>query len=166
MAKDIQVKNERTPMNQGGLDFFEDRLGSLFGEWPMLSRGAGAEIRETDKAYVLSAEVPGIPKDAINVNVSGNMLTIHAEQDEESENTNSGYRRQYRSFHQSFTLPSNVDPDQIEAHCENGLLEVWIPKAGSDQQKKIEVQSGKGGFLSRLMGKAGNDKKSTTDQKH
>jgi HSP20 family protein len=60
------------------------------------------------------------------------------------------YRRDYHSFQQRFTLPSNVDADKIEAHCENGVLEVLIPKNAKAQPRKIDVQSGKGGLSNKL----------------
>jgi HSP20 family protein len=142
--------------------FFGDRFGSLMGDLPMSgSRKAVTDIRETDQGYVLSADLPGIPKEEIEVNVSGNLLTVRAEHKEESgeEGREGGYRRQYRSFNQSFSLPSNVDPAKVEAHCENGLLEVWIPKTEQSQPRKIDLQSGKGGFWNRLRGKSGSEEK-------
>ena len=101
--------------------------------------------------------------------MNGNLLTVHAEHKEESgsEDSERGYRRQYRSFHQSFSLPTTIDPEKIEANYENGLLEIMMPKTEQSQAKKIEVQSGKGGFLNRLIGK-GDQKKSQEkkDVKH
>ena len=145
--------------------FFGTRFNSLLGDWPDMNRRALTNIQENDNAYVLVAEVPGIPKDDIKINISGNLLTVHAEQNEESgsENSEQGYRRQYRSFHQSFTLPTNVDPDKIEASCENGVLEVMLPKTEQSQPKRIEIQSGKGSFLKKLIGKKDESQK---DVKH
>jgi HSP20 family protein len=167
MEKSNEVDIRRDDDNLPGFDrmaerFFGDRFGSLIGDWPAVSaRKAMTDIRETDQGYVLSADLPGIPKEEIEINVSGNLLTLRAEHKEESgeEGQENGYRRQYRSFNQSFSLPSNVDPAKIEAHCENGLLEVWIPKTEKSQPRKIALQSGKGGFWNRLRGKSQGEEK-------
>ncbi len=135
--------------------FFGPRFGSMLsmGDWPAGARRGQTQLHETDKGYVLTAEIPGIPKENIRIDLNGNLLTIRAEHRNESQTEGNGFRRQYRSFNQSFSLPTSVDASQIEAHCENGLLEVMLPKTEQAQPKKIEAQSGKGGFLSRLMTK-------------
>lgn len=91
------------------------------------------------------------PAKDVNINVNGNILTISAEQSEESGKADEeqGYRKQYRSFSQSYTLPSNVDPDQIEAQCDNGMLEVWIPKIQLADKRKVDVKSGQPSFHER-----------------
>lgn len=165
MRKDVQVRNNEDQLSNDWFPSFErmvDRFfgdrGFEFGDWPELARRPMANVRETDKAYILSAEIPGIPKEDIEISVNGNLLTIRAEHNEEKdEGEQQGYRRQHRSFRQSFTLPSTVDGSQVEAHCDNGLLEIWIPKTERAQGKKVEIQSGKGGFLSRLMGKSSSE---------
>lgn len=154
--KDVQVLNQsdvpvfRDPFAEIGRiadRFFSDPFGDWMPELPQLSRRANTALRETDQGYVLSAEIPGIPKQDVEITVNGNTLDIRAEHREEEgdETSEGGYRRQYRSFRQSFTLPSTVDVDKIEAHCENGMLEVMIPKAASSQARRIEVKSGQGG---------------------
>ena len=119
---------------------------------PQFSRASFAEIRETDQAFVLTAELPGIPKEAIQINVSGNVLTVSAEQNDEND-SDEFYRRDYQSYHQSFSLPSNIDAEKIEANNEHGVLEIFLPKTADSNAKKIEVQSGKGGFLNRMSAK-------------
>ncbi len=177
MAKDKEVEVRNESRSVGAFDlipefermaerFFGDRFGSLVGDWPTLSNNGMTDIRETEDGYVLCAEVPGIPMDDINVSVSGNLLTVRAEYNEESGREGENYRRQYRRFNQSFSLPSNVDADKVEAHCENGLLEVWIPKTEATPSKKIELQSGRGGFLNRLRGKVTGQNKTDSNPKH
>lgn len=147
--------------------FFAPRFNSVLGDWPEITRRAATRIQETDNYYVLSAEIPGIPKEDIQISVSGNVLTVRAERREESgaEESEQGYRRSYRSFNQSFSLPTTVDPDKIEANCENGILEVVLPKTEQAQPKRIEVRSGKGGLLNRLVGGGQGEKKETSQQK-
>src|SRR5688572_19690616 len=125
MAKNLEVRNEGPRGNDLEIfpefdrlaeRFFGDRFGSLLGDWPAMTRRTSMDVRETDQAYVLSAEIPGIPMKDVDVSVSGNQLTIKAEQNDErgGENQAQGYQRQYRSFYQSMTLPSNVNPEKIE----------------------------------------------------
>lgn len=167
--KDVEVRRDNSStgltsplpdMNRMIERFFNDPFGSLLsGEFPALQRRTATDIRETDKAYVLCAEVPGIPKEDIDVSVNGNMLTIRAEHNAEQQNQEQGYRREYRSFRQSYALPSSIDANRIEAHCENGLLEVYLPKTEEAQPKKVEVQSGKGTFFDKLIGKSSSPEK-------
>jgi HSP20 family protein len=162
MRKDVQVRNNEDQLSNDWFPTFERMIDRFFGDRGFdfgaqseFARRPMANVKETDKAYILSAEIPGIPKEDIEISVNGNLLTIRAEHSEEKdEGEQQGYRRQYRSFRQSFTLPSTVDSSQVEACCDNGLLEVWIPKTERAQAKKVEVQSGKGSFLDRLMGKS------------
>jgi HSP20 family protein len=117
---------------------------SLFGGY-LPSRNLVSNIREKEDAYVLTADMPGLSKEEIDVKVNGNILTIHAEHKSESgdENSEAGYSREFQSYHESFTLPSNVDPDEVEAHCENGRLQIRLPKTETGRQRKIEIKSGK-----------------------
>lgn len=177
-GKEVEVRKEnlnRSPsvqspwgdMNRMMERFFSDPFGSWLTELPSVSRRALADIKETDQGYVLSAEIPGIPKEDLDISVNGNMLTVRAEHKDEEGKADSpqGYRRHYRSFHQSFSLPTTVDPEKIEAACENGLLEIFLPKTEAAQPKKIEVQSGKGTFFSRLNGKKSTSEKGE-EEKH
>ena len=133
--------------------FFRDPFSAIFEDMPVVStRRHFGEVRETENGYILTAEVPGVPMKDIDISVDGNTLTIKAEQSQEEEGEGS-YRRQYRSFNQSFSLPNTIDADKIEAHCENGLLEVLLPKAQMSHAKRVEVQTGKGSLWNRLMGK-------------
>lgn len=161
--KNIDVRQENRAEVMPELDqvfddmverFFGDRFRPLLGNWPLTNRKAVSHIQETDNAYLLSAEIPGIPKEDIQIDVNGNLLTVRAEHKEQSgsEGSKEGFQRQYRSFHQSFALPTTIDANKIEAHCENGVLEIMLPKTEQAQPKKIEIQSGKGGFFKRLLG--------------
>lgn len=168
MSKDIQVRKADSVIEPNLLfsdmdrfvdRFFADPFAPML-TMPKFAAPARSEVRETNEAYVLSAEVPGIPKDEISVEVSGNMLVIRAEHGESSDKEGAS-RRSYQSFHQTFTLPTTVDADNIEAHCEDGLLEVLMPKKASATSKKVALQTGKGSIWNRLKAaaKPGNGKK-------
>lgn len=159
--KNIQVRPDRSSGLQ--LDnimqrFLNDPFGSWMADFPSVARNNFGSIKETDNAYLLAADIPGIPREDVKINVEGNVLTISAE-NSETEDSDQTYRRESRSFQQRFSLPTNVDADKIEAHCENGVLEVLIPKSEKAQARKIEVQSGKGGFANKLSGKTAEEGK-------
>lgn len=179
--RDIEVRRDNRPQGSGSAfdlmpefddiveGFFGPRFNSLLGDWPQVSARNLSDITENDKAYILSVEVPGINKDEIDINVSGNLLTIKAEHNEERsiEGEQQGMRRRFRSYSQSFSLPTTVDSDRLEAHYENGVLEVMLPKTEQAQPKKVAVQSGKGSFIGRIMGKKEENKtgqKQTTER--
>lgn len=149
-TKDVQIRNDNRPVGMFDMapdfedmveSFFGPRFNSLLGDWPMSSPRSTSNVQENDKSYMLTAEIPGVPKEDIEINVNGNLLTIRANQKSESKGgEQQSYRRQYRSFQQSFSLPTTVNPDQIEAHYENGVLELVLPKTAQAQAKKIEIQ--------------------------
>jgi HSP20 family protein len=153
MAKDLEVRKENRMSSQSDQSrgllpdfenmidrFFGNRFDSLLGDFPVMNQSAIADIRENDKAYVLSIEVPGIPMEDIDISVSGNLLSVRAERKEE-EGDKKMFRRQYRSIQQSFSLPTTVDSDKVEAQLDCGILEVMLPKVEQSQAKKIEVQA-------------------------
>lgn len=129
------------------------------------ARSTPVEIRESEQGYILCADIPGIPAEKVDVQVSGNMLTIHAENREE-KSEGEEYSRQYRSFDQSFSLPSNIDADQIEANVEHGVLQIFIPKMQQSQPRKIETKSKSGGFFERFRNKSESPSKDRLNEKH
>jgi len=104
------------------------------------------DLVEEDKIYELTAEMPGLNAENVDVSVSGNMLMIKGEKKEEKEekgkNTYLSERR-YGSFQRSFELPDSVDKDKIDAKFENGVLTVTMPKTAEavKEQKTIAVKA-------------------------
>ena len=129
-------------MTHNSYDRMVDRF---FSDWPANSAKSVSHVRETDQAYVVSADIPGIPIEDIHVDISGNMLRVRADSEEEfgSESDFGGYQTSIRTFHQSYTLPTNVNIDQIKAHCDHGHLIITVPKAVNEKPRRIEVQSSK-----------------------
>lgn len=165
-SKDVQIKKTNPEVDLFGslptMDrfvdrFFSDPFGPLFLPATMPSQPR-SEIRETNEAYVLSADIPGIPKENVEISVNGNTLSVRAEARTESEKAGES-RRSFQSFQQSFTLPSTVDTEGMEAHCEDGVLEILMPKKASSKAKKIAVETGKGSIWKRITsGKAAEGK--------
>ncbi|WP_102227064.1 Hsp20/alpha crystallin family protein [Acidimangrovimonas sediminis] len=113
------------------------------GGWPMLP---AVDLRERDGTYDITAELPGIDPEAIEVKLTDGILTIRGEKKEATDEENADYRlseRRYGAFQRSFTLPDSVDPDRIEAAFANGVLTVTLPKTEKARasEKRIEVKA-------------------------
>jgi len=101
------------------------------------------DVNENDKAYTVKAEIPGVNKEDIKIDVNGNQVTISAETRKESEQKEGEsvlrseryYGRQYRSF----TLPQDVDDSGAQARYKDGVLELTLPKKGDSVSKKIAI---------------------------
>ncbi|ABN54320.1 MAG TPA: Hsp20/alpha crystallin family protein [Hungateiclostridium thermocellum] len=107
-------------------DFFDDRFFPAFYGGNQIK----VDIRENDKEYILEADIPGVDKENITVEVNGDVLTISAKWDEQTEIKKENYLRRERrasSMSRSFTL-ENVDSDRITAKHENGVLTLILPK--------------------------------------
>jgi HSP20 family protein len=125
-------------------DRFLTRWAEPFGEGPGLDRPWALDLEEGDQEVVVKAEVPGFEPNDLDVQVSGNVLTVKAEHKEEKNGKegNGGYAKQcYRSFRRSVSLPPGTDPDRIEAHYKNGLLEVHLPRSEHARGKRIPVKT-------------------------
>ena len=125
---------------------------SLFAGEPLFRRGlTGAtipavDVVESEKAYEITAELPGMDEKNIEVKVAEGGLTIKGEKQEEKEEKKKDYylhERHFGSFERSFDVPESVDADKIEASFKKGVLTVTLPKKPEAQKpaKKIEVKA-------------------------
>lgn len=99
------------------------------------------DIQEEDNEYVLTADMPGVEKDQINVKADENSVEITAETEQEIKEENEKYVRKERSsrtFRRSVSWPSQVDPESVSAEYENGVLEITAEKQ-EDSGRDIEV---------------------------
>ena len=103
------------------------------------------DIHEEPQRYVISADVPGVDPDTIEITLAQGVLTINGERrNARSEERASGARRVervYGNFYRRFALPDSADAQQVEARSTNGVLEVTIPKKTPPQVQKIKVNS-------------------------
>lgn len=100
-------------------------------------------IREKDR-LVLRADVPGIEPDDVKIEVEDDVLTVSGEHTEEKEEKEKHYvrrERRFGSFSRSLNLPAGVDPEQIEAECENGVCEIAIPLPKQAEKKAVKIKS-------------------------
>lgn len=100
------------------------------------------DISETDEAMLVSVDLPGLDDKDVEVNVTGDMLTIRGEREEKSEKD--GFSSQSRrSFHRMIPVPPGVDPEKAAAEFKRGVLTVTLPKTeeAKARVKRIEVKS-------------------------
>lgn len=126
-----------------------DRFFPEFRDWDLAPSRTfdwipSADITQTKDSFQISLELPGIPKENIKINVDNMRLTISGEKKQETEEKDESrrtYRRErvYGSFSRSFNLPDNVNPKQIKATYENGVLKVTVPKT-EPSEDTIEVK--------------------------
>ncbi|HLN28987.1 MAG TPA: Hsp20/alpha crystallin family protein [Gemmataceae bacterium] len=114
-------------------------------EWAWGAEPA-VDIAESDKAYEITAELPGMDEKTIELKLANGGLTIKGEKQEEKEEEKEGYHlheRHFGSFQRYFRVPEGVDTDKIEASFKNGVLTVTLPKASETQkaEKKITVKA-------------------------
>lgn len=90
------------------------------------------DIAETEKEYTVKADLAGVPRDAVKVDVQNGVLTLSGERKFEKEDKDQKHHRierAYGSFTRSFTVPDDVDADKISAEYKDGVLNVRLPKA-------------------------------------
>lgn len=123
-------------MNQ----LFESAFGrsGLAGGW-----APAVDVEETDDAYVVEAELPGVNRDDVQVEVSGGVLTLTGEF-KERERVGILRRRTRRTGRFEFrtTLPTAVDSDAISASLHDGVLTVTVPKAAEAKPRRVEITAG------------------------
>ena len=115
--------------------------------WTGLAAGQIAvpvDLWETNDAYHVRADVPGITPDQLEINVTADTLTFGGEVKGQSDVSNEGWLRQERrigKFQRAFTLPVQIDPDKVVANFANGVLELTLPKADQVKPRSIKVNA-------------------------
>lgn len=111
------------------------------------------DIHETESHFLMSFDLPGVAKKDIKIEIIDNQLMISGAREQENKGELGArhiLERSYGEFQRSFTLPSAIESDRIEASHENGVLRLVIPKAEAARPKRIEVQDGKEGIFNKL----------------
>ena len=146
MANDVTRYNDRS--GRRDLSLFDDFFSSMLGAWDNYSaRVPAVDVEETDKEFIIKAEMPGFNENNVKITVDKHVLHITGEVDE-SEKDKDGKRylikeRRHSSFERSFSLPEGLDESAISASFENGILTVTLPKTPEEQPKRIEVKINK-----------------------
>ena len=101
------------------------------------------DLIESDKEIIATAEMPGLEKQDININVTEDRLEISAEIKHEEKKEEKGYiyrERRSGSYYRAISLPSPVDPDNSKATYENGVLEIKMPKTEVKKKTPLEIE--------------------------
>jgi HSP20 family protein len=139
---------------------FERLFSSLFSN---TNRGAGTvqrwvppmDLVEAADHFVLKADLPGLAEDDVAIEVQDNALTISGAREADHERTEQGWyrlERSYGSFSRSLTLPDGVDPDNVEASFDRGVLEVRIPKPEERKPRRISIGGANGNGRKTIEG--------------
>ena len=136
----------------GDVDMFFNRLApSTFANYPRyaaegngkkLEWAPSANISETDKEYVIRAELPAVSKEDVQVTFDDGMITIKGERKQQKEDKNEKFHRVesfYGSFERRFSLPENVNAETISCDSKDGVLTVHIPKMEVSRQKAKQI---------------------------
>jgi HSP20 family protein len=118
--------------------------------WPRFERwqlAPAMDMVEKGEAYEITAELPGLDENSVEIKLANGALTIKGEKREEKEERDKEYHlseRRYGSFQRMFRVPEGVDTDKIDASFKNGVLTVTLPKlpAARQNEKKISVKAG------------------------
>lgn len=129
-------------------DFFGRRMRSWWPEgWfkadKLEVRAPAVDLYEEKDDIVIKAEIPGMDKDNIEVNLTDHTLTIKGEKKKEEEVKEENYyrsERSYGSFVRTLELPKDVHADKVKASFKNGILEVRMPKTEEAKAKEIKVK--------------------------
>jgi HSP20 family protein len=133
-------------------EFFRSFSPSLFGRLPRLFDENGgtkyewapaADISETEKEYVVKAELPGVKREDVKVTLADGVLSIEGERKHEKEEKGEKthrIERFYGSFCRSFSLPENADANNIRAESKDGVLNVHVPKLKTEKSKAVEIK--------------------------
>ncbi len=136
------------------VDLFRREIDSLFDRffegWPLEALKGDAQwipsidLSETNKEYIVRAEIPGVDPKDFDISLSNNVLTIKGERKHEKETKEEDFHRierAYGSFVRTIQLPGEVDENKVKAKYKDGVLEIILPKSKEEAVKKIPVKS-------------------------
>lgn len=130
----------REPMG----DVWFDRLWPEWPRWQGEEYSPTFDMYEKDGNYVVTAEIPGIDKDDIFINIDKEVITISGKKESKHEEKDTNYylkESRYGSFSRSFQLPSEVQEDKVEAKLKDGVLNVVMPPNKSTKSRKVEIKA-------------------------
>ena len=130
---------------------FDDLMGGWFRSPAVLRREETAkmpaiDVSENEGAYLVKAELPGVAREDLDVTIKDGVLAINAERKKEKKNDKDGRvireERYYGKFVRSLRLGSDVDESGIEAHYEDGVLNLSLPKTAEVKPRKVDIKIG------------------------
>ncbi|MBD0272573.1 MAG: Hsp20/alpha crystallin family protein [Acetobacteraceae bacterium] len=151
------------PVQQGNDPFslFQREVNRAFDEvfrgFPAMGRGAAGlggfapnlDVRETEQGLEVSAELPGMSEEDIDLRLEGDLLTLSGEKKDERTQEQGGLHlteRSFGRFQRAFRLPFQPNPEQVQARFEKGVLRITLPKPQQQQSGgRIQIRAGAGG---------------------
>jgi HSP20 family protein len=123
---------------------FEDAASSRGEEKDLMSSSwtPAVDIYENEEEVVLTAELPGVEENDIEIKIEDNVLTLKGERKFEKDMTEENYHRierAYGSFYRSFRMPQYIDQDKIKADHDQGILKVQMPKNHESKSRKVKI---------------------------
>lgn len=151
MRREIAKWNDAHPFS-----FFDDLDREFEKVWKndmssLQKFNAAVDIEEDDDHWMMSFDLPGIPKEDVNIEVKDNVLKVWGERKNEVKE-DAYVERSFGRFERAFSLPKNAQADQVDAHFENGVLRVAVPKAEIKEAKKVEIKDKREGFWNKMLG--------------
>ncbi|MFT4585103.1 MAG: HSP20 family protein [Gammaproteobacteria bacterium] len=147
----MPITHFNTPLSVRHLS---DEFNKMLTQWPAHSDEEGSnvvsnwtpavDVKEEATRFLITADVPGVDPEDVEVTMHNGMLSIQGARSEENKEEKDGYRRVERvsgTFYRRFMLPDSADPEKISAHAKNGVLEIEVGKTEKTQLKKIKVNS-------------------------
>ena len=140
--------SERRSPDPFALEPFDDTLRALWRPWHWEGKDIAPRIKvditESDAAYTVTAEIPGVRKEEVDVRIDGNLVTIGAEVKKHKEEKDGDRvlrsERQEGWSSRSFTLACSVDESKAAARYDNGLLTLTLPKRAGEATKRLRIQ--------------------------
>jgi HSP20 family protein len=135
------------------LDDVSKRLNRIFGRFPARTEAERevltvadwaptVDITETDTAYLIKGEIPGVNKEDVKVTIEDGMITMRGERKMEKEEKDKKFHRierSYGSFMRSFRVPDDVDEAAVKAEFKDGMINVTLPKSEKAKAKSVNV---------------------------
>lgn len=127
-------------------DFFQGWGGPDEGQAGQSMLMPSLDVRQSDKAYDISVELPGVDPQDVDVSIDNGVLTIRGEkkmEEEHKDNNQIRVERNYGSFARALTLPDDANPDGCEASFKDGVLRITLPRReeAHKQRRKIEIRN-------------------------
>jgi HSP20 family protein len=117
-------------------------IGRMADESDLSNWNPAVDLYEKDDHYMIKAELPGVDKNDIKIDLKDRLLTLSGERSYDNEVKEENYYRRERSygrFQRAFTLPADVDSDKIKAEFKDGVLEIAVPKPEEKKAKQVTV---------------------------
>jgi len=135
------------------LEDVSKRLNRIFGQPPARAEAGNemlavadwapsVDISETESAYLIKGEIPGVKKEDVKISIQDGMLTIQGEHKQEREEKGKKFHRvecSYGSFMRSFRVPDDADEGKVKAEFKDGMLNITLPKSAKAKPKAINV---------------------------